>query len=177
MKTKRWEARKQHNSRSRGGNATCMSMCRNACVCVYVCVYVYMYMCECVCVGMCLYCAGRVGTGKALSHHVTPWLYLEPTGKLLNPTIMEETRKSPSLASRILPCLFFFFPLQLQPVLSLLICAGPSLVLLNPPTPTPLAPPTFPHHGQRSPVFPGSTVSLQPLPLLPPSDGHQDCHS
>lgn len=105
----------------------CVNMCVTVCsmyLCVCMCLYICMHVVCVLC--MCVYVV-KVGAGKALCLCVTPWIHLEPTGKLLSPQTLlcgRNTTKWPWLVDRIsFFFMLFFFPFQ--PVASLLICARP----------------------------------------------------
>ena len=84
--------------------------------CVYTCVCMLCVLCICVSVV-------KVGAGKALCFCVTPWIHLEPTGKLLSPQTLlwrRNTTKWPWLVDRIsfFSCFYFSFPMASGPITS-----------------------------------------------------------
>lgn len=102
---------------------------------------------ETVCAHVCVCIRGRgikVMTEKALSHHVTLRVYLEPRGNVLNAHRYYSIKETPNEVSASKHVFFFlvFFFFSFQPVLTTGLCR-PSLALMKrtlsslKPTPSP----------------------------------------
>lgn len=170
-----------------------MCLCVPTWVCVNMCVAVCsMYLCVCMCLYMCMHVVCvlcmcvyvvKVGAGKALCFCVTPWIHLEPTGKLLSPQTLlcgRNTTKWPWLVYRIsfFFMLFFTFPTG---SITTDMCKAPPRPLL--------AAPPFPCHWPHNAMVSGSVSCfflcnecvycrlLQALPVLvmDTEEPHSEC--